>query len=171
MLCHLHSTQLLNLTGESCGSRPLSPPQWIGLCFCAAQSVWGKLRFLNSVWERWSTTACCTVQMNLTVNFCSTSTCVVVNGILMQTNAMWDQASLCLMRCYVVMLLCSKRWIVLHWYHVHMCRDRCAVASGVMMDVDWNALLFVWSPNNVCLCLFIVQMICISPKCYLSFKL
>lgn len=60
----------------------------------------------------------------LTVNFNSTLRCDVVNGFLMQTKATWDQAGLCLMQCFVVILL------ILHCYHMLCC--------GVMMDADGN---------------------------------
>ena len=45
----------------------------------------------------------------LTVNFNSMLRFDVINGILMQTNAVWDQASLC----FVVILLRAERWIML----------------------------------------------------------
>lgn len=50
--------------------------------------------------------------------------CDVINGILMQTNAVWDQASLCLMQCFVVILLHAERWIMVHWYLMHVRGDR-----------------------------------------------
>lgn len=107
----------------------------------------------------------------LTVNFNSVLRSDVINGILMQTNATWDQVSLCLMQCFVVIVLCTERWIVLHWYHIHMCCDRCS--DKWSNDRGWlehTGSVWVYSPNNDRQCLFTVQIICISPKCYLLFN-
>lgn len=57
----------------------------------------------------------------LTVNVKSMLRCHVIYGVL-QTNATWDQASLRLMQYFVVILFCTERWVMLHWYHV--CCDR-----------------------------------------------
>lgn len=134
------------------------PLQWIGLCLCAVPSRLGRASPLEYYVRKW---AGCRPESQhvvpyervLTVNFNSMSSSNVVSGILIQTNAMWDQAHLCLMQCFVV-LLCTKRWVMLHRYHRHMCCDRWAVTSGEMMDVDWDTQCVSVKPWE-CLSVFV----------------
>lgn len=79
------------------------------------------------------------------MNFDSMPTCNVVKGILMQTNATWDQASLCLMQCCDIVLYRGMDYGAL-------------MSHVVMMDIDWNThrLCECKDLNNVCQCLFTV---------------
>lgn len=89
--------------------------------------------------------------------------CIIISGFVIQTNATK-------LLCFVV-ILCSKRCITVRWCHVHLCRDRCTLFSGVMMDVGLENTNIVGVFVSVSL--FIVQMISISLKnfiCYLSCK-
>lgn len=142
MLCHLYSAQLLKLWLVTHLGRDLSAAQWIGLCFC------GELHLLNSLWEGdLNRSMSYLYKLVLTVNFNSMLRCDVINGILMQTNAVWDQASLffLLWYCYVPRdgLCCTDIWCT------------CMVTDDRhKVDVDW-------STQRLCECKALPMFVCV----------
>ncbi len=133
----LLSTAVKAVTGESFRTRPHSCSMTRSV-FLHCPSVWGELHFLNSLWEGDQVVDLRLLHVVLSVIFNSMWRCDVINDILMRTNAMWDQACLCLMQCFAVIFLCTESWIMLHWYLV--CCD------------NWRDDGFWWEKQRLCKC-------------------
>ena len=151
------STAVNAATGESCRSRPLSPPQWIGLCFCTVPSVLRRASAPSVFTRRWCGldhgVSYCTNKV-LTVNFNSMLSLMVFWCRWMRRGT---KLVCVLMQCFVVILSLYREGGCVALIS-HDARVLWQVTSGVMMDVDWNTqtLCECKALNNVCQCLFTV---------------